>query len=173
MKISLVGVGHDIQCGIYANEKVEQYRDLVKRICKEQQIRNIVEEMNQFGLEKRGVSQTVAKEIASNLELVSHSYIEVPEEIQTSIGINQGNIAQLSMDYDETAFNCGPIRDLLTRILVDPIRERYWLIEVLKQNISPTLMICGADHLANLQDLINLCGYGPVISISEIRENRR
>ncbi|MCJ7603986.1 MAG: hypothetical protein MUO63_21130 [Desulfobulbaceae bacterium] len=161
-RIIILGTSHPLQCGNKkcSEEQNQEFLQLLEQICVGRQIKCIVEEMNSEGLENHDVKNTVAYTLSQKLNL-KHQYTDLSIE----------HIADLCIHIDSFMFR-EPTdemrmskRELLHRHLLNPIRERYWLANILNLNTWPTLFICGSDHINNMIDLINLLEYGPVVSL--------
>ena len=79
-QIIILGTSHEIQCGTtkHSHEQIKIikiFRSLVKRICQDEGVKCIVEEMSNEGLSKRKVQNTVAFDVANKLS-IKHSYTD-------------------------------------------------------------------------------------------------
>jgi hypothetical protein len=163
-KIIIVGTSHQLQCGTnkHSSKKIEDFKSFIRRICKEEKIKYIVEEMSNEGLSFHGVERTIPLQIANELSIPHHT-TDLTTELLKDLGISDGHIMTYSMNQPTNELK-NDMRELLTNKLLHPIRERYWLADILRLNTWPTLFICGDDHGDNMRDLINSIGYGPVLS---------
>ena len=163
-KIIVFGTSHPLQCGTikHSDEQINAFRNRIVDICKFENVKCIFEEMSCEGLANHNVNNTIAFEIANDRD-IKHSYIDLTPEQRTCFGVSDGQIVGIAMNQESNAQK-NEIRQLLTKKLLDPIRERYWLVNILENNMWPTLFICGSDHGQAMQDLINSIGYGPILS---------
>lgn len=163
-QIIILGTSHEIQCGTtkHSHEQIKIFRSLVKRICQDEGVKCIVEEMSNEGLSKRKVLKTVAFDVANELS-IKHSYADFTSEQLECLKLSEGQVVHYSLSQPTSELK-NHMRELLTNKLVHPIRERYWFATILGINIWPTLLICGSEHGQNMQDLVNSVGYGPVYS---------
>lgn len=162
-KIIVLGTSHPLQCGnekCSSKELIQEFKQRLEQICKECGIKCIVEEMSPEGLQKHEVENTIAYTLSKDLNL-KHHYTDLSIE----------HIADLCIYIDSfmlrepTNENKKSKRELLHQHLLNPIRERFWLANILNLNIWPTVFICGSDHVDNMVELINLLKYGPVESL--------
>lgn len=163
-KIIIIGTSHQLQCGTgkHSAEQIQEFRSLIKRICEEERIKCIVEEMSVEGLHRHGVENTVPFKVSTELSL-KHCYTDLTPEHLEDLCLSDGQIVGYSM-FQSTNESKNAMRELLTDKLSHPIRERYWLANILRINTWPTLFICGSKHGESMQDLINSICYGPVYS---------
>ncbi|MBA3019308.1 MAG: hypothetical protein FP811_14375 [Desulfobacteraceae bacterium] len=162
--IIILGTSHQIQCGTikHSHEQIQNFRSLIKRICQDENVKCIVEEMSNEGLSNHKVQKTIPFEIAIELS-IKHCYTDLTTEQLACLNLSQGHVVQYSLSQPTNELKTH-MRELLTNKLVHPIRERYWLANILRINTWPTLLICGSEHGQNMQDLVNSVGYGPVFS---------
>ncbi len=161
-KIIVIGTSHPLQCGNEecSNEQVQEFTQWLEQICKKREIKCIVEEMSAEGLKNSGVENTIAYTLSKNLNL-KHHYTDLSSE----------HVADLCIFIDDfmlrepTNEKKTSKRELLHQHLLNPIRERFWLANILNLNVWPILFICGSDHVNNMVELINLLEYGPVESL--------
>lgn len=163
-KIIILGTSHPLQCGMerFSLTQINEFKQLIERICDNENITNIVEEMSDEGLAKYEVENTVAFHVASEKN-IKHSYVDLSSKLKAELGISDDQIASIALQQTENDKK-NSMRDLLTDKLLHPIRERYWLSHILRENTWPTLFICGSDHGQAMQDLVNSVGYGPILS---------
>jgi hypothetical protein len=169
-RIIVLGTSHPLQCGSdeCAEEQIEKFKNCLKQIIENYKIKCIVEEMTDKGLQIQGVENTIAYTLYKNLNLEKHLYTDLSDE----------HIADLCVFIDAfilrepTNERRNSKRELLHQHLLNPIRERLWLANILNLNIWPTLFICGIDHVNNMVELINLLEYGPVESFLKYLEKR-
>jgi hypothetical protein len=162
-KIIVIGTSHPLQCGnekCCSKKQVIEFKCWLEQICKEFGIKCIVEEMNAEGLKKQGVENTIAYALSKNLNLKKHLYTDLSSEHVADLCI----FIDTFMLREPTNEKKTSKRELLHQHLLNPIRERFWLANILNLNIWPTLFICGLDHVNNMVELINLLEYGPVES---------
>ena len=163
-KIIVIGTSHPLQCGnekCCSKEQVREFMHWLEQICKEYGIKCIVEEMSAEGLKKQEVENTIAYALSKNLNLKKHHYTDLSREHVADLCI----FIDAFMLREPTNEKKNSKRELLHQHLLNPIRERFWLANILDLNIWPTLFICGRDHVNNMVELINLLEYGPVESL--------
>ena len=163
-QIIILGTSHQIQCGTtkHSHEQIQNFRSLIKRICQNEGVKCIVEEMSNEGLSNHKVQNTIPFDVATELS-IKHYYTDLTTEQLGCLNLSQGHVLQYSLSQPTNELK-NHMRELLTNKLVHPIRERYWLATILGINTWPTLLICGSEHGQNMQDLVNSVGYGPVYS---------
>lgn len=169
-RIIVLGTSHPLQCGTtkkfgtekYTAVQIKEFEQFLKQLCRERRIKCIVEEMTVEGLENHEVENTIAYAICKELN-IKHRYTDLTAE----------HIADLCLHIDMFMFReqsnemkCRK-RELLHTHLLDPIRERFWLANILNIYTWPTLFICGSMHINNMLDLINSLEYGPVDSLAK------
>jgi len=160
-KIIISGTSHELQCGTdeYSPESIYEFKAFIKEICHQNKVRCVVEEMSGEGLSDRGVNNTVAFEIAKDLS-IEHYYTDLTSKhlIDLYMHIDSYMLREPTNELKISK------RDLLHKNLLDPVRERYWLANIIFLNIWPTLFICGSEHVENMKALITSLKYGPVCS---------
>jgi hypothetical protein len=154
--VVIVGTSHTYQAGgkDCTNNDATLLRNLFLNACREWNLRGIAEEMNNEWLVSYQSVQSLPCQVATVLGL-SHHYCDpnTSERIQAGI-INSGNIlldAKLNgLSEDEKT----------KRLLIEEIkREQYWLSELQKQDIWPTLFVCGPNHVLRFKSLLDSVGY--------------
>lgn len=161
-RIIVLGTSHPLQCGSKecAEKQIENFKRCLKQILSDYKIKYIVEEMNDERLKNHEVENTLAYALSKDMEGIKHKYVDLSSE----------QLAELFVYIDHFMFrestNCNKKnkRELLHRHLLNPIRERFWLSNILYLDTWPTLFICGSDHINSMTDLINVLEYGPVHS---------
>ena len=170
-KIIVIGTSHPLQCGnekCCSKEQVQEFTQWLEQICRDYGIKCIVEEMTDEGLKIQGVENTVAYALSKNLNLKKHHYTDLSDEHIADLCI----FIDAFMLREPTNEKKNSKRELLHQHLLNPIRERFWLANILNFNIWPILFICGIDHVNNMVELINLLEYGPVESFLKYLEKR-
>lgn len=170
-KIIVIGTSHPLQCGnekYCSKEQVQEFKQWLEQICKNYGIKCIVEEMTDEGLQIQGVENTIAYALYKNLNLKKHFYTDLSNEHIADLCV----FIDAFMLREPTNERRNSKRELLHQHLLNPIRERFWLANILNLNIWPTLFICGIDHVNNIVELINLLEYGPVESFLKYLEKR-
>jgi hypothetical protein len=155
--IIILGTEHELQCGTkeYSELEIQEFKTLITEICIQKKVMCIVEEMSDEGLSNHEVKKTVVSEVAKSLP-IKYRYTDLtPEHLaDLCIYIDQYYLREPT---NELKFSK---RELLHKNLSDPIRERYWLANILYLNSWPTLLICGSAHVKSMKDLIISMEYG-------------
>ena len=162
---------HPLQCGnekCCSKEQVQEFKQWLEQICKNYGIKCIVEEMTDEDLQIQGVENTIAYALSKNLNLKKHLYTDLSNEHIADLYV----FIDAFMLREPTNERKNSKRELLHQHLLNPIRERFWLANILNLNIWPTLFICGIDHVNNMVELINLLEYGPVETFLKYLEKR-
>ena len=170
-KIIVIGTSHPLQCGnekYCSKEQIQGFTQWLEQICRDYRIECIVEEMSDEGLKIQGVENTIAYALSKNLNLKKHRYTDLSNEHEADLCIF---IDDFMLRETTNEKKCSK-RELLHQHLLNPIRERFWLANILNLNIWPTLFICGSEHVNNMVRLINLLEYGPVESLLKCLEKR-
>lgn len=166
-RIIILGTSHPLQCGTtkqfrtenYTEVQINNFKRFLKQLCTERKIECIIEEMNVDGLENYEVENTIAYSICKELN-IKHHYTDLTEEHIADLCLFIDTF-MLREQTNEMKFRK---RELLHNHLLNPIRERFWLANILNLNTWPTLFICGSDHVNNMLELVNSLEYGPVDS---------
>ncbi|AQU99763.1 hypothetical protein B2D07_02540 [Desulfococcus multivorans] len=161
-RIIILGTFHPLQCGSTecTKEQIQDYRQFLEQICINSGIQCIVEEMNDEGLKNHEVENTIAFSTCKHLN-IKHQYADLSSEHLADLCL----FIDCFMFREPTNESKSHKRELLHQHLLNPIRERYWLANVLALNIWPALLICGSDHVKSMINLIKVLEYGPVESI--------
>lgn len=152
-RIVLLGTNHHLQFGgaDCASEKIETFREYLRKTCRLYGIKCIAEEATTESLEKFGVSETVASVVARD-ERIEHCMVDLTIAERISLGIADGQLAGAAFRH-ATGFNCGPLRERLNKIS-NQVREGTWVGRTLAKGISPVLIVMGADHVRNVEKVL-------------------
>ena len=145
--VYLVGTRHDYHR--VGNPGSDQFRAFVATACEERAIRAIGEEESLDSLSGSGATTSVCKQVAASLH-IEHRYCDPSIAEQRALGIpNPGKVGSgaftLVCDYYETD---PEVRE------ADALRERTWLDRIVALDLWPTLFVCGANHTASFQRLL-------------------
>lgn len=115
-------------------------------------VKFIAEEMAEEMLKDFGVSETIAKRVATRKRL-GHAYIDLAPEQRHSLRTDRLSLYEIRSDskLNEPQFAA------LERIASE-LRECAWVVRVLAENVWPTLFICGATHATRMADLFDRVG---------------
>jgi hypothetical protein len=167
-RIIVLGTSHPLQCGTtkqfgtekYTEAQINEFELFLRQLCVERKIECIIEEMNVEGLENYEVENTIAYSICKDLN-IKHHHADLTAEHIADLCLH---IDMFMLREQSNEMKCRK-RELLHNQLLNPIRERFWLANILSLNTWPTLFICGSDHVINMLELINSLVYGPVDSL--------
>jgi hypothetical protein len=153
-RIYVFGTSHELQCGTgrYAADEIEFFRSYIQKICEDEKIAFISEEMSHGGLERHRVTATIAAGLAETLR-IHHAYIDLDDSERAKLNIADASLADIVLKLSRPGHSRG-IREDLGHRLCDPIRERYWVATILNKSIWPALFICGSDHVINVASLL-------------------
>jgi len=168
-QIIIFGTSHSLQCGNdqYSAKQIETFRQYVYDICRSKKIDFIAEEMISDSLDNLGRKATVAAGVAKRLD-IKHKYIDLTAEERKKLYIDDESLASAATMVDSRL--CPKqLRNELTHKLACPVRECYWLAHILNEKSWPTLLICGADHVENMDKLIDSIGLHVIISESDYK----
>ncbi len=157
--VFIFGTDHKLQCGNkkrYSTNTLNEFREHLHRIIEEHGIAFIAEEMARnrvFFFSEACASETIAAAIAQELDLI-HCYIDIDEKTTTNLCILPEQLEDVSKSLAATDHNSEILFGSLKHNLRHGIRERVWIARIYAANLWPTLFICGADHVMNLQALL-------------------
>ncbi len=154
IQIILVGTSHTLQCGnqTKCNETdISEFRKFVSSLCDEQKVKLIAEEMSLDALQHQGCLSTIAAVVAAEKN-IAHINIDLTCDEQTALRIDDSSLARVALNLYENT-QSSYMRNVLYERISHQIRERVWLARILSEGVSPTLFICGADHIQNFHNL--------------------
>lgn len=153
-QVIIIGTGHRLQAGHKEHSAESQlaFQKLVEAVAKKHRVKFIAEEMTEDILDAFGVSETIAKRVATRKKL-GHAYIDLTSEERHSLKTDRVSLYEIRSEakLSDTQFAA------LER-LVGELRECAWVVRVLSENVWPTLFICGANHATRVADLFDRVG---------------
>ena len=158
-KIIIIGTKHSLQCGDekYTNEQVAIFKSVIVNACDKYEPKLIAEEMNLDGLDNNLATITVASEMCHFSTSIEYRCIDMPLVERAKLKIDIGSLESFAKEregfheYTDTQKAIDKLRAAIT----DPIRECCWLAKIIHINLWPTLLICGDDHVDNMETLIH------------------
>lgn len=162
-QVIIIGTGHKLQAGhnSYTSSQLEAFTNYIDTTREKYQVKFIAEEMSNDMLPSFGVTATLAKTLADNIEL-EHRYIDLSIKERNDLGIDHFALYQIGQS---AKFSKEQLASLEKTI--DELRECVWLVRVLDTNIWPVLIICGANHAPRLQYLFHTMGIPTVIEVND------
>jgi hypothetical protein len=153
-QVIIIGTGHRLQAGHKEHSAEAQlaFQRLVEATAKKHRVKFIAEEMAEGMLGDYGVTETIAKRVASRKGL-GHAYIDLTAEQRQSLNTDPLSLHKIRSDAKLTE----PQFAALGR-LVGELRECTWVARILAENVWPTLLICGATHATRMADLFDRVG---------------
>lgn len=149
MTVYLLGVSHDFQ-----QHASSEFVDYILHLHKRYRFRSIGEEMNQDSLSDARTKHSVPKTIADSLGLL-HSYCDPDRQERAVRGICGDQDIELSQWY--AGFSNKHKAKLIAAN--HKLRELMWLERITQLLLSPTLFICGTDHLISFQAILKEHGH--------------
>lgn len=145
MNAYIVGTCHRLQCG---SDKIEEdrvvaFRKEILRICSENKINTIFEEMSLDGLKFHGVTKTVCQGLSSD-KCIEVRHLDLEEKERRCLSIDELKVEE----YDSILYQ-------LFNDLRNEIRERVWVARILEADKWPMLLICGSLHVSHVSRLLN------------------
>ena len=141
-KIFIFGTSHEYQRpdpGL-PKHQIMMFETELRKLCKKFSIRAISEE-NSLEAQK-DLSHSLPYEIAQSLK-VTHQYCDPNRAKRNELGIRQEPDIRASHILDDAGED-----DIKNEVVKShQLREKYWLKEIVQQNLWPTLLICGASHV--------------------------
>lgn len=125
---------------------------MVEATAKKYRVKFIAEEMAEGILDAFGVTETIAKRVATRGHL-GHAYVDLTPEERHSLKTDRLSMHEIRSEAKLT----DPQFAVLER-LVGELRECAWVVRVLAENSWPTLFICGATHATRMVDLFDRVG---------------
>ncbi len=149
-KIILFGTNHPLQCGSTNTPQstLDKYRNYIGQLCASHKIKFIAEEMCKDGLAEHQVTNTVAASFES--DTIKHEYVDLTCQERMKLKIDDGALSGIAMQLTLNG-NASEFRNRLS-LLSNQVREGCWVARILDMNLWPTLFICGAEHVNNIED---------------------
>lgn len=156
--IIIVGTCHSYQCGLapYSKAQIETFKTYIYDLCKSEAVQQIAEEMVADALSKEGLDDTIFASVAKLLN-IPHLYIDLPRTMREVLKIDDYTLGIAAVP-EGGGLADEALRKLLTQELSSEVRERCWYARLLSENTWPTVFICGAKHVDNMQKLISNVG---------------
>jgi len=156
VKVILIGTSHQYQtCSKKIDaDSIEQFRQLLITLCSQYKAQAIAEEMNPDALAERGVTKSVACEVAAELDL-KHQLSDPSLELRTQLGIRTENEIRAQGSINNWTQHQIEIKIQKSH----SIREQYWLDQLRLLDSWPLLFICGANHCKAFSVLLRDCEF--------------
>lgn len=168
-KIILVGTSHIYQiCDGETDENaIEQFQQLLFRLCSHYVVKAIAEEMNQEALTESGAFKSVAQRVTDELNL-AHQFSDPLRSVRQQLVIRQEH------DIRAFAFINGRTKQQIESEIKNShaIRERYWLDQLRSLNLWPLIFICGADHTESFSALLRDSGIEVIVPFPDWEPTR-
>ncbi len=153
--VYLIGTYHEFQApdGTRSENDITDFKDLLRRSCRQFGICAMAEEMNMEALGQRSLNISTCKQIAEELR-IAHRYCDPEFNQRTALGIIEEadiHIQQFREGFDDTE-KARRIRCEYAK------RERHWLTNLLTLRIFPILYVCGANHVESFESLLTARG---------------
>ncbi len=148
-QIYLIGTDHRYQNGIWAG-----FEPYLTELCRSLRIRALAEEMSREALDEWNVDATVCERVSAALTL-SHHFCDPDQSARRALGI--GNIGLLRA---VGLLSEMPPCEIERRVRREACkRERFWLEQLRAVASTPLLFVCGANHVAAFDALLQENGY--------------
>ena len=155
-KVILVGTSHLIQCESAARESAgaETFVDYLAGLVKSFNASSLAEEMSDEGLAERGISETVAGNLARQLG-IPYDLSDPDTQTREALGIFQRN------DIEAAGFLANRTRAQIEAEVARTyqIRERFWAQRLQALNAFPLVFVCGAAHVDSFRDVLTSLGF--------------
>ena len=153
-QVIVIGTGHRLQAGHkeHAAEAQLAFQRLIEATAKKYRVKFVAEEMAEEMLNDFGVTETIAKRVATRKRL-AHAYIDLTPEERHSLKTDRVSLYEIRTEAKLTE----PQFAALER-LAGELRECAWVVRILAENVWPTLFICGASHATRMVDLFDRVG---------------
>lgn len=146
-RLLLVGIRHSLQCGRepFVETDVDAFRDFVREVFHNHDLRLIAEEMSADGLANYGATETILSALGPELA-IPVEFVDLDEAVRDRLKISSVRLRRAA----RLPGNVEPNRELFSlfeKHLTDPVRECAWLAHLLGRNLWPVLLIVGRDHV--------------------------
>jgi len=141
---------------------VSAYRDELTRICRQESIRRIAEEMSAEGLARHGVTMTVGAQVAAALG-IEHRNVDLTAAERNMLSIDDGPVLAIVQRFHPSDGGAG-FREAMDD-LGHAVRERVWVARLLTESkaVWPTLFVCGSDHVESVRRIIRAVGMDSIV----------
>lgn len=163
----IFGTSHSIQLGTdnISGEIVTEYEAEVKRICEEKDIEIIVEEASKDGLNVNNVAETVCQRLFKK-EKIPVVHIDLDCNLRRELGLDDWMRCRTFRDWfsdNNSSDRIGFTNDesaLLNAFdnVIQEVRDRLFVVRILKECTGPSLFICGSDHVVPVARLLRGLG---------------
>ena len=155
-KVIVLGTNHSVQRG---EVRKNDFHSFLSSLCQKENIKSIAEEIN------GNAKMIVAKNVCNQLS-INHLIIEPNLSDYQKLGIKPYNRIQhevmciYHLDEAPSADNKSPVEALIefeSRVVSEHNlpREKEWLNRILKNDLWPVLIICGANHFESFCSLLS------------------
>lgn len=161
--VVIVGTSHSFQlatAGALASAGAE-LQDFLADLCRAHQIRAVAEEMGEESLGERGSAASVPMRVAQASNL-AHAFCDPGTAERARLGICESYAV---LQWREMSKKGSTPETIAAGIRADHAkREAIWLERLGALDRWPTLFVCGADHVAEFQALLEREGMRAVVA---------
>lgn len=152
--VFIIGTSHPLQCGTRSRsaESIASFESEIRRVLSKCRIQRIVEEMSPDGLKDQKVSETVCQRIVKNIT-IEHFDLSAKDRANLSLTLPAVIASLGNGDITEETPSIHAFEDL-----VNAVRERLLVAQVLSGNEWPVLIVCGSVHAVPLRRLFYRLG---------------
>jgi hypothetical protein len=156
-ELFLFGASHTLQCGheSCAPASIAMFRDEMVRVCKQESIKRIAEEMSAEGLARHNATATVGTLVAADLG-ICHQNIDLTNAEKVALSIDDTPVLATVERFHAGDGGSG-FREAMDD-LADAVRERIWIARLLAKAHWPALFICGSDHVQSVRRIFRSVG---------------
>ena len=164
MNVYLVATNHANQLVGYKNGAAAEFQGYLERLCVEEHIDLIAEELNEEAIAYWGATDSVARLIANQYRL-NHIFCEPTADEKMGLGITSDK--QLRQKFPKVLTHAEKSRMDQEERSQFPAREAFWLDRILTGRPRNCLFVLGPNHLESFCRL--LCSRGIHV---EVKNNR-
>ena len=165
----ILGTHPNLQLGVLDHQVsqrlLQDFRNELKGVCRAKKIKVIFEDLNTDVLEEERINKSIAQELFENSQIaVYHVDLNRTERIFMTckpVCMNR-NIVLSKLTHFKPTTDSVCDRDPTRRhetwcdceLLAHEIRERVWVSRIRSIGVWPALLICGTNHVENVDALL-------------------
>lgn len=163
--IVIVGTSHSIQVATDGDNAPagNELQDFLVDLCRVHRIRAVAEEMSAEALAQYNRAMSVPMRVAESLK-IEHRCCDPDNAERAKLGICQDENLMRARGFLEGLSE----NEIASRVVAEHTkRERYWLHQIRSLNQWPVLFICGANHVAAFQSLLEHEGLAALVAAND------
>lgn len=177
-KVVLIGTSHKFQISSSqpCSAEAEQFRQVLRVLCREHTANALAEELHPEELECRKVTKSICREVAHELGL-AHQYSDMSDSERKSRDYRHQH--EIWVEANNSPSTLRGTSQCEIYKLIEPevrrnhlIKEQYWLCRLQELDTWPVVFVCGADHYEHFALLLGGLSFDVFAAFPDWRPSR-